>query len=924
VVTPYSKLTSVASLVVAVLLVGAVLVAAAGAAADDVTQGSLMVLSKPGQRLLQFPLEHTSVEAEITGLVARVEVTQEFGNPYGEPIEAVYVFPLPENSAVSDMTMKIGDRSIRAEIQTREQARETYEAAKAAGQRASLLEQERPNIFTQSVANIMPGDKILITITYSQDLKYDHGTYEYVFPMVVGPRFIPGAALPDPQKGLGWSPDTTTVPDASKITPPVLRPDERSGHDIALHVKLNAGVPIRGLRCISHNTQSEVIDALSADVRLSPGDSIPNKDFILRYDVGGDAPESAIMPYHGSQGGYFLLMIQPKTNVEPGEVTPKEMVFVMDCSGSMQGAPIEKSKEAAKRCIKGVNKKDTFQVITFSLDAGKFRDAPVPATPESIAAACEFIDGLSGEGGTMMIKGIEAALDYPRDPERMRTVFFMTDGYIGNEAEILAAIDAKLGGSRLFSLGVGSSVNRYLLDSMAKVGRGTVEYVRQDEDTEQVVTRFYERIANPYLTDIEIEADGVTLEDLYPARIPDLFSAQPVIVHGRYAEAGEGRIRVTGKIAGKPWSTVIPVKLPGGESGNPALAGLWARQKMADLMGTMYPGPNEDTVGEITSLAIEFRLMSPYTSFVAVEDKVVNENGVVKTVAVPVPIPEGVSYEGVFGDSGVHEVNALAVAGKGGYAGGGYGGGLAGGGYGGGTRAYGSGVASSGPPTFPAGPVGQQGLGARAPRALEVLGLSAVLDILIRGEDLYSSDVPFSWAAVLRERPPAEAPKALRGVVTAAMAARQFVNVPDDAPQYLSSAGLSVPAAQDSALKCLIIPAAEAGAENLPARLAELPSLLDKGLFLLLDGQDEAFLAAVLASDGRLKVVDLPADHAIYAAAGTLYDVAAHEVKGIELDGKLVGLALPGTLAKLAEGISDGNMDDAKLAMNVLSYVLSR
>ncbi|MBD3176073.1 MAG: VWA domain-containing protein, partial [Armatimonadia bacterium] len=585
------------NMILAVLTMASLLLTGAALGqTDDVTQGTLMVTGEPGKRLLQFPLEHTDVEADVTGLIAKVNVTQTFGNPYGDPIEAVYVFPLPENAAVNDMVMQVGDRTIRADIQTREQARETYEEAVAAGQRAALLEQERPNIFTQSVGNIMPGDEIEITITYVQDLKYDHGTYEFVFPMVVGPRFIPGQPVQAPWEGGGWAPDTDQVPDASRITPPVLTPDTRSGHDIDVHVSLNAGVPIQGLRCTSHEITSEEIDDSRADIKLHPSDTIPNKDFILKYDVMGEAPEFAFLPYHGPEGGFFLMMIQPKADYTQREITPKEMIFVVDCSGSMSGAPIETCKMAMKRCVSGMNGSDTFNVIKFSDAANGFADKPVANTSENVDRALEFIDGMAGTGGTQMIEGIKAALDFPHDPERLRIVFFMTDGYIGNETEILGAIDDKLGDARLFSLGVGSSVNRFLLEEMSRVGRGTVQYVRQDEEPGEVVERFYERIDKPFLTHIEVATEGVDLVDVYPDPIPDLFSAQPVTLVGRYRDSGRGTVRVEGRIAGEPWSTEIPVTLPGGEEGNDALASLWARKRIADLTASMYQGEDEATV----------------------------------------------------------------------------------------------------------------------------------------------------------------------------------------------------------------------------------------------------------------------------------------------------------------------------------------
>ncbi|HCU36140.1 MAG TPA: trypsin [Armatimonadetes bacterium] len=623
-------------------------------AQDDAVPGEgalSATIREDGQvKHLEFPLKHTEVRASIAGMVADVEVTQEFGNPYDQKIEAVYVFPLPENAAVNDMTMKVGERTVRGLIKKRDEARQLYDEAKQAGHVASLLEQERPNIFTQSVANIEPGKTILVTIRYVADLKYDHGTYTFVFPMVVGPRYIPGT--PTGQQAGGWAPDTDQVPDASRITPPVLKPDERSGHDIRVTVRLDAGVRIKGLRSKSHEVDIRTEGDSRARVILLPGDRIPNKDFVLEYDVVGDKPEMALLTHRqpGSKHGYFMLMIQPKAELRAEEITPKEMIFVVDNSGSMSGYPIEKAKETMRRCLKGMNPNDSFQVIRFSESASALSDRPLPNTPGNVKKGLKYVDDMQGMGGTEMIEGIKASLSYPPDPERVRIVCFMTDGYIGNENEILAAIEKLLGNARLFSFGVGSSVNRYLLDRMAEVGRGMVQYVRPDEETETCVSRFYERIDKPFLMDIDIDWNGLKVTDLYPRRIPDLFSAQPVIIHGRYTQGGKADIVLKGTVGGEAYSQPLAVELPSANAEDEAMASLWARARVEDLMARMYAGEKQELVGEVTQLGLEFRLMTNYTSFVAVEEKTVTEGGQAKTVQVPVPMPEGVSYEGVFGE----------------------------------------------------------------------------------------------------------------------------------------------------------------------------------------------------------------------------------------------------------------------------------
>src|SRR5215213_8485455 len=332
--------------------------------AQRVTQGELDALGAGGKVLGACPLKNTSVKAEISGFLARVKVTQEFENNFAEKIEAVYVFPLPANAAVDDMTMKIGDRTVRGQIKKREEAREIYEAAKSNGQIASLLDQERTNIFTQAVANILPGEKVSIEISYVETLKYENGQYEFVFPMVVGPRYIPGN--PTGQQAGGFSPDTDKVPDASKVTPNVAK--DRAGHDISIEVRLDAGVPVEAIASKSHQVESNQLSANSSLIKLKNEKTIPNKDFVLRYDVAGKKIEDAVLLHRAEKGGYFTLILQPPDNPRVEDVTPKEIVFVLDSSGSMEGFPIEKAKESMKLALDGLNPQDTFNLITFAGD----------------------------------------------------------------------------------------------------------------------------------------------------------------------------------------------------------------------------------------------------------------------------------------------------------------------------------------------------------------------------------------------------------------------------------------------------------------------------------------------------------------------------------------------------------------------------
>jgi Ca-activated chloride channel homolog len=373
--------------------------------AQKITQGKLEAVGTGGKSLGACPLKNTKVEAEISGFLSRVKVTQEFENTFSEKIEAVYVFPLPNNAAVDDLTMKIGERTIRGKIMKREEAREVYEAAKSNGQIASLLDQERTNIFTQSVANILPNEKVTIEISYVETLKYEDGQYEFVFPMVVGPRYIPGSV-------------STT--EANKISPPVAT--ERAGHDISINVKLDAGISIDKVESKSHQIESAMLSANSYNVKLKDEKTIPNKDFILRYDVAGKKIEDAILTHRSEKGGYFTLILQPPDSPRVQDVTPKEIVFVVDTSGSMSGFPLDKAKESMKMALDGLNPQDTFNLITFAGDTAILFEKPVSATPANLKKAQAFLESRQGGGGTEMMKAIKAALD-PSDSQQHRLFY---------------------------------------------------------------------------------------------------------------------------------------------------------------------------------------------------------------------------------------------------------------------------------------------------------------------------------------------------------------------------------------------------------------------------------------------------------------------------------------------------------------------
>ncbi len=641
----------------------------AQAVAADVTQGALRIVGEDAT-VVECPLEHTAVEASISGFISRVKVTQTFRNPTKEKIEAVYVFPLPHEAAVDDMTMVIGKRRIVGLIKRRADARSIYEQALASGQTAALLEQERTNIFTQSVGNIEPGQKVDIEISYVDVLKYDMGTYEFHFPMVVGPRYNPHS-----------SPGQPDVVDAGKINPPVLKPDQRTGHDVSLSVNLDAGVPIQDLSNSNHQVHTIRKDDRTARVRLLQEDSIPNKDFVLRYAVVGEKPEMAVLSHTGQYSGdarqmgegYFMLMIQPKEDERLKKSPPREIVFLVDVSGSMRGEPTAKVRDAMKQMLNLCREKDTFQVVTFASNANKLFEAPVPVNDGNRTRALDFTSAIRGGGGTRMLEGVKMAIDQPIDEKRIRIVVMLTDGYIGNEAQIIQHVGENCGDQiRFWCLGIGQSPNMMLIDGVARHGGGMGKKLGLNDDTEGLTTEVMTRIQRAQLAKLNIDWGNLQVSETFPAKLPELWAGRPVIVYGRYKDGGQSEITVSGNVEGEAVSWPLSVTLPKSREENDVLAKVWARQKIEDLMHQTYYQGSPAVEEEVTAMALQYRLMSQYTSFVAVDPatagKIEEPARPPRRMMVPVPLPEGTQWEGFFGE---RDHDGIVGRGRGGFGGGG-------------------------------------------------------------------------------------------------------------------------------------------------------------------------------------------------------------------------------------------------------------
>lgn len=611
----------------------------------EIDPGSLQTIDKDGKPGVLCPLKGTRVAAKVEGFGARVIVVQSFTNPTSAPIEAIYRFPLPQDSAVDGMRMIIGNRIIEGVIKKRQEARETYEKAKKEGKSTALLDQERPNVFTQSVANIPPNAEIQVAITYVQVLKYEKGSFEFVFPMVVGHRF----------KG-------ESTPDHEKVATPIVPEGMRTGATIDLDIDIAGGAPITAIESDLHKILIENVAPDRAKVKLAKLDEIPNRDFILRYSVAGKDVVGALLTHREpAKGGFFTLIVMPPKAVAPALIAPKEMILVVDQSGSQMGEPIEKSRELTKKAIDALNPQDTFNVVSFSNTYEVLWPKSRPNSPRNREQAKAYVDKLAAQGGTQLEQAVRAALTLPTDADRPRIVVFNTDGFIGGEAEALKMIQKHRGNARMFTFGIGNSTNRYLIEAMSTEGRGAHEIVTLQSDIDAAIARLVQRVDAPVLTDVQVRFEGVAVEDVLPRNIPDLFSETPVIVKGRYSRPGEGTVTVSGRLAGKPWSRRYPVTFPAEGNSGSSIGSLWAREKVDDLehlerMESVW-GNSAQTRGPkywedaITELCLRFAIMSRFTSFVAVDQTVVNPGGQQKTIPVPLEMADGVSYEGIFGTS---------------------------------------------------------------------------------------------------------------------------------------------------------------------------------------------------------------------------------------------------------------------------------
>jgi len=593
-----------------------------------------------GENVL-LPQQHTDVDAHILAYAATVGVKQSYQNPYHEKIEAIYTFPLPQNASVSDFIVTIGKRRIRGIIRERDEAERIYAEARASGYMAALLTQQRPNVFTQKVANIDPGKEIDINLTYYHLLPYRDGAYTFVFPAVVGPRFNP----PGSADGIGAVAAGEEGSSGQPVEVSYLAPGKKAAHKLDMTVDVDAGMSIESIESDNHGIEIQKLSPSRSRVKLAGGVATPDRDYVLRYRVAGDRVKSAFLVHEARNAKYFTFVLQPPRDLVRLERAPLEMIFVIDCSGSMRGAPLAKAKRAIRSALTRLENRDTFQIIRFSDRASTFGPRPIPASPENIVRALSYLDSLAASGDTQSIAGISAALGFPHAAQRLRLVTFLTDGYIGNEADILSTIYRGLGASRIFSFGVGSSVNRYLLERMAKIGRGAVAYVSLDDDqADAAVDAFYERISHPALSDIRVDFDGMDVSEVYPLRIPDLFVGRPVILTGKLQGKVGRSLTLHGRVRGTPLTQTIPIDRQHTRR-HPALAKLWARMKIADLTDRAVQARDAAPLTrQIRKIALYHGIVSSFTSFVAVDTTAKGSQEPPKRVDVAVPVPDGVGH----------------------------------------------------------------------------------------------------------------------------------------------------------------------------------------------------------------------------------------------------------------------------------------
>ncbi|MBN2272769.1 MAG: TonB family protein [Bacteroidales bacterium] len=578
----------------------------------------------------RLPLKSTAANVDIAGVIADVTITQVYKNEGKNVLEAIYVFPASSRAAVYDMKMTIGEREIVAVIMEKQAARQTYEEAKEQGKTASLLEQMRPNVFQMNVANILPGDIIEVKLSYTEMLIPENSVYEFVFPTVVGPRYSNQTAEEAP--GDGW------------IENPYTEEGVKPLYAFDMKANISTGLAIKDLRSTSHDVDISYSAASKAAVRLKDNERDGgNRDFILQYRLAGNAIESGILLFEDSGENYFLAMIQPPKQVKPESIPPREYIFIVDVSGSMRGFPLDVSKKLMKDIINGLRSQDRFNVLLFAGDNTVLFENSMPATADNVAKALRVLDEQQGGGGTELLPALKRALAMKGTENYSRSFVIATDGYVSIEKEAFDLISNNLGRANFFAFGIGSSVNRYIIEGMAHVGKGEPFIVTGPKEAPAAADRLKKYIHSPVLTKIQVAYPDFEVFELQPQFVPDVLSERPVVIIGKYRGKAQGRIDINGLTGSGNYRQSLSLEDQKPSIRNSALRYLWAREKIRLLGDYARVDGNTELVKTITDLGLKYNLLTDYTSFVAVDSEIRHEGGNITIVKQPLPLPEGVS-----------------------------------------------------------------------------------------------------------------------------------------------------------------------------------------------------------------------------------------------------------------------------------------
>ncbi len=603
----------------------------------------------------RLPLKSTEANVKITGVIADVTINQTYINAGKNTLEAVYTFPMSTKAAVYAMKMKIGSRTITAEIYEKEKARKEYEKAKEEGNRASLLEQNRPNVFTMNVANIAVNDTIIVELKYTELLIPENGNYSFVYPTVVGPRYTTKTDRP------GNENETFT-------NTPYTHETEMPAYDLKFNLFISPGIPIQYINCPSHKIQTTYPDAYSAKVSLDASESKGgNRDIIINYSMQGNTIQSGLMLFENADENYFLMMIQPPKKIQMDEIPDREYIFIVDVSGSMSGFPLKISKKLMKNLLENLKPTDKFNIILFSGSTGLFRQESVNANTENISGAIHFIESQRGGGGTELLPALKKAYQLKRSSDECsRSFVLLSDGYVSVESEAFELIRKQNSNSNFFCFGIGSSVNRYLMEGLAFMGNGEPVIADKEDGAEIQAEKFRQYINTPVLTQIKANFGEAKVYDVEPFAIPDLLAERPLVIFGKYKGKAQGKVTITGISGHEMFEKTMDFAESKPDPSNSAIRYLWAREqiKLLDYNDSesrfSEDGTKDSIKKQITELGLKYNLMTKYTSFLAVDRQFKIDNDIKKcTVKQVLPLPKGVSNQAISEEVRVYSPNPV-------------------------------------------------------------------------------------------------------------------------------------------------------------------------------------------------------------------------------------------------------------------------